>query len=299
MASNYKNKIMNHLTVFKSYFIKHYLKFVSFALLTLPAAILKQILVYKAGLDVKPSIMNTILDVLCLRTGWGIENEFPYNSPLWFIHVLLIMYLLYYFVCWITSGSNTRYIMACWFIFILGLVLLFNRNIYFFTIQEISARGYCNFFIGCLLYEIYIKTINKDAVINRYNFLFVMFLAIDVIVYLSGHTTIWGDFRVVYMFLLWPSLIWVSLHLKWLERVFTVKPLLNLGKVSNSIFIWHHPVLYIIYPLVYMGKLKIELGAIGPFCIIILLVIIISFISNRIFESKILVILMSFVGKSS
>ena len=299
MAVNYKNRIMNHVIRFKDYFVKHYLKFISFALLTLPLALVKQVLVYKAGLDVKPNITDAILDVLCLRSGWGLQIAFPYNSPLWFIAVLLIMYLLYYVVCLLAKGSNTRYVTLCCFIFTIGITLIYNRHIFFYTIQEVTARGYCNFFMGCLLYEVYRMTRNNTALIKRYNLLFILFVTVDVVVYLLGHPSIWGDFRIVFMFLLWPALIWGAVQSRWLERILTVKPLLGLGKLSNSIFIWHHPVIFIIFPLVYMGKLRIDLGSFGIFCIIMLIILTIAFLSNKFLENRTFRVLMSFFEKDN
>ena len=142
IAANYKNKLMNGMT-FKSYFIKHYLKFVSLSLLTIPISVIKQAAVYKATLDMTHITFTDIIkDILCIRYGWFPNSTMPYNGSLWFVNILLIMYLMYFFCCKISN----HYVEICVLFVLLGFLLKSNDVIVLPFFNKFAASGYYNFF---------------------------------------------------------------------------------------------------------------------------------------------------------
>ncbi|MBO5468957.1 MAG: acyltransferase [Lachnospiraceae bacterium] len=283
LAANYKNKIQNDGVSFRKYFVNHYVKFVNFTLITLPIAIIKQVLVSKAGLDATPSFENALYDVLCLRTGWGIKFDFPYNSPLWFIDVLLIMYIIYFFICKNSNDKRDQYIVCCIGIVLVGLTLLLN-NVSWFIFEEITARGYCNFFGGCLLFELYSIADQNSEIKKKSSICFAILVFVFFSIFVLEDTRFIGNIRTMCMFVMWPAIIWGCVNISIVERILSVNIFQRLGKISNSIFIWHHPILYIIYALKFMEKIQIEFNNIVVFLIIIIAIGLVALFSNKYIE---------------
>ena len=129
MASRWKSNDCEgyHVPGLVEYFTHYYFRFVGLALLTMPVAIAKQITVYYAGLDGAPNLSNAILDIFCIRAGWGISASPPYNGPFWFINVLLIMYLLFWVIVKNAKEDPGIFCLESGLLTITGLFILSNK----------------------------------------------------------------------------------------------------------------------------------------------------------------------------
>ena len=65
-------------------------------------------------------------------------------------------------------------------------------------------------------------------------------------------------------------------------------PFIKLGQVSNSLFIWHHPILYIIYGMSLLNIIEISMDSWLTFLIYIAIVVGIGIISNLFVEKAVM-----------
>lgn len=287
VAYNYRDRLINNeYGIFK--FVKNnFKKIFLFVLITIPFAIVKQWLVYKAGLDSKPTIENALYDLLCIRGVWTVE--FPYNSPLWFCNVLMLLYIIYAFVSFITKklGSSKGVYFALITAFLMtGFALLMNPSFSFLCFREVPGRGMLNFFIGTVVYEMFDKLKDKKYIKVFCLIYVVFFIVIFVSLYEFGKMGIIGNIRLVYSFLLWPVLV---LAFSLIDKRFAVaKPFIILGKVSNSLFIWHHPILYIIYGMSILGIINISMDSWVTFIIYVVIVVGIGVVSHLFIEKYVM-----------
>lgn len=99
------------------------------------------------------------------QTGWVEEVINPYGSATWFVCVLLLVYIIYFLICKITN-NNEKYIACCVLMFFIGWICLKQKFHYPF-LYESTGRGYTCFFLGVLIYELYIsKNVNHNMISN-------------------------------------------------------------------------------------------------------------------------------------
>lgn len=268
------------------YYIDKFFYFALLSALTLPLALVKQALVYRAGMDVPPTVENVILDMLNLRSGWLNANTFPYNSALWFVDVLLIEYLFYILICTAVNKNNHIYEICCFVAAMLGLFLVKNPAINVFMFNSLVGRGTLNFFTGVLFCELYLYC-SSHASVRSYLVIFsVIVLAAILICIVLQRSDLLGDTRIVFTWLLWPCLLYVCLFFQPVYRLFSLKPFIFLGRLSNTIYFWHHPLVYITYSLVTLGIWKIHLS--DPFFAIFFMAatVALALIINTFIEKK-------------
>ncbi len=75
---------------------------------------------------------------LFLASNWGLENGYSFNGPIWSVSVEVLMYLMFFAMCWLCS----RRLAATLALVAIGLVL--------FAIFPVLGRGVFSFFFGGL-----------------------------------------------------------------------------------------------------------------------------------------------------
>lgn len=118
---------------------------------------MKQYAVYFAGLDGVPNLSEILLDIFCIRSGWGLSTSPPCNGPFWFVDVLLMMYLLFWLLVKLSKGDGGKLCLGCGLLTIVGLFIISSKSEYFIFDDRYAGRGLSTFFIGCILYEIFIR----------------------------------------------------------------------------------------------------------------------------------------------
>ena len=270
---------------------KHYLKLVMYSVITMPAWIAKQLLCYPAGLDVEMDKSKIILDILCVRTGWYVPCSFPYNGPMWFANILFIVYIIYVLICLAQSFCKKFDIsLVLYAVFALAAyVCQLTPDVNVFIWQGTTRRGIAMFFIGCLVYRFYKHCQEKNYKTLPVTIISYVLAIASAVLFVLYHDKIDGDIFIrIYMLTCWPEILWLALTEKWFTKLLSIKPLVVLGKFSNSVFIWHHPIFYILFSLILLGKININLGS--PLCIIgyLLTIAAIGFASREFIEKYIL-----------
>lgn len=182
-------------------------------------------------------VYHFFLNLLFLHSGW-FEQGFSFNAPSWSVACEAASYLIFFYI--LNRFANGRQAAFVAMVF-LG-IFLWEWNWQFPLLNSTMGRGFMGFFIGCLLYTAHIRL---SATAGRVTYLRVMAALICflcVMGSLYGHAFYGDRWHVVYVCLLFPSLILFSLHFSALSRILTFSPLVYLGEISYSIYLWHFPI---------------------------------------------------------
>jgi peptidoglycan/LPS O-acetylase OafA/YrhL len=290
LCAGYGEKILNNKMSAFEFLTPHYLKFVSFCLLTLPLTICKQLVVYKAGMDNNPNIESLVFDALNIRSIFGLA--FPYNGPLWFINILFICYVFFFLILHFCR-SNKQAVL----VFLAALILALAVNIElkdikgFFIFNHIVGQAMMNFFIGALLYALCQK-LQKSFLIKTGISMVLVVLAGTIvdIVHKNKSISFVGNTRLVYSWMLWPAIIVLLsfIHTRRLQETISK----YLGNAATSVYIWHNPILYILVGLRKIGFIK--LGIVQVTIVFLIILAIVSYLSMTYGEKKIYRILKNF-----
>lgn len=282
MAYGYRDKIASGVIEFDYYMkkrIKHIWPLMFITLLVVLAeeliyhGISDQNFVY-GGFDA----WHFLLNILMIQYGW-FDMNFSFNGPAWCIPVEIFCYILFYLVI---KNKKNIYLYT---VAIIGAtaVYLMGWNLPF--VNQAMSRGVICFFLGCLLFEVYSK---RDKLrVGAINIVCYVILAIAVCVTYYCKSYDWfGNFPLVFMYVLAPCFLWVAINSQWLRNILEFKGFVALGKCSMSIFLWHFPVQYIIKIIdVYCG-LKINYLSFSFFFVYIVAVLVVAVLSRRFIEKK-------------
>lgn len=263
------------------FLLKHYIKFMGLSLLTLPIGILFHYLYYLE----KVNLLNCILDIMLIRTGYGIGIGNPYNQPLWFLDVLFIIYIVYYFIIYIFKSHSK------WAALIITLfsAASIHGGIWIPLPDTRVLYALFAFFMGNSLYNLYF-IVNRNA--RKVNFVIIVtsiaFIILFVIenVFSGNIYEIYsgGDVWIVLQIFLWCPFVCICTSI-YSSKVVIQKISKTLGRISASVFIWHYPIIYfsiVLFRIIGLNPEKF-LYTVGQLVIIIF----ISSISSYIFEPRI------------
>ena len=167
--------------------------------------------------------------------GGGV-NDIPMgiNNPAWYLCVLLICYIFVYFLLWISKKLNVSSEYAWFFMVVLGIsVSTYKLNMPF--LNNATGRGYASFFVGMILYKIFMKIPQKN-----------LFIISSITLFITAITVLFklqiGNQQGIFTFIIWPCVIFLFLSceplFKW--KVFTVT-----GSSSFEMYLFHVAGIYI------------------------------------------------------
>ena len=188
------------------------------------------------------TIWGTIITGLGIQAGWVFENP-AVNNPTWYISVLLLCYVIFYFLVYV---SNRKHIPDTYLY--IGMVFLgvgvYSHNIHLPFLNEFSSRGFYAFFFGLLL----AKVLAGRALNGKWC------LASLAVVILSTYGLlnhyIYFDYGILYFmtFLYYPACIIFCLSQP-VTGIFCHKVLGTLGAITFDAYIWHLPMMLLMYIL--------------------------------------------------
>tara|TARA_B100000965_G_scaffold400826_1_gene423437 strand:- start:554 stop:1627 length:1074 start_codon:yes stop_codon:yes gene_type:complete len=140
---------LNKNTPLKEFFIKRFARLYPLHFLTLIIVTLIQIINLKYIGDFQIYLLNDLkhffLNVF-LISGWGFEDNFSFNGPIWSVSVEIIVYFIFFIS--ISFLSKSKY-----FLIIAIIVLSFLTKNFYFDNEIFSAL--ILFFSGVLLFKLY------------------------------------------------------------------------------------------------------------------------------------------------
>lgn len=178
-------------------------------------------------------IKHKVLNLFGLGFGWLDNQVYPYNPPAWSISVELLLYIIFFVLVWFAGKNKDKLYSVMLGLIALGVVAIHFSWSYPMVNRE-TGRGLACFFIGCLVSK-------ADEVINKYHisvFKKLIWIASTLLILFAFH-----DYNLAYVLVIFPSVILLTLNLFTANKVLSSKPLVYLGKISYSIYMWHYPVM--------------------------------------------------------
>ena len=245
-ANSYKNKIPG--TSFGPYLLARLKRlYPSVVLITVFDGLTRLVDVAINGGGTRMTLEG-ILRTLTFTETW-IYNGEPFPTVVWYIHVLLLCYVVYYFVA--RTKNPAAYLTAVVGLLLFGWVLYTKQWNIPFLYRNIG-RGYMAFSVGALLLEFQNSTSEK---LRLRVTLWVAALAAASLIAGAVWTygKVYGDVQLVCTLLLFPAAMLCLLNLRWVEKIFSCPPLVWLGKLSMATFLVHVPVMNLIKSLCYQS----------------------------------------------
>lgn len=231
------------------------------------------------------SMYTFLLSLLNMASGW-FTVDVNLNMPLWYVSVLMIDYILFYLVCMVSGKQKNVYHILASGLMIWGLFMqITGKSPDLPFIFYNANRGHTSFFTGVLLHEIY-QYINNEKVRKKLgNVLLVLVIGLFILVYFTGGIVLEQP-QLIWGMILSPAIIYICLTCKLAKQILNVKPLIFLGKMSTSMYIWH----FVLYQIVRILSYKISIdqfySELWFYCVIIVYVIGASYLSNHFLEPK-------------
>ena len=241
LSWGYKNRIQTHQICFKDFLLKRLIKLYPMYLISNLVAFVSEVLRYGASAIDFDRLVFTIL----MRVG-GLGQHSPYNRPTWFLCALLVCYVLYFGICHYAKHP-TQYVLLIMGVMILGYTLMpLGLDIPYLG----SSHGvaYTNFFLGCILAEIYPLMTKK---IHQWlqPALLIGLPACLCVMLAYGVELIAGDVQSVFAFMICPMILYLALVKGPCSSILQFRGFVFLGKISSCIFFWHLVIYLIFYEI--------------------------------------------------
>jgi peptidoglycan/LPS O-acetylase OafA/YrhL len=217
--------------------------------------------------EAKNNIQLFLLNIPLIQYGWVYSDYKSFNGNSWTLSIEIMMYLLFFILAYCTRKNRKILLGSVGFV-CLGVLLGVVKQLGFnFSILGV-CQGMIGFFMGCVTAGIYnyCQACKETHAIVITLCVFLISLSI----FFSAAPGFWpffsrilaysdmGYWIIVYTFLLFPALVFLTLHITFLTQIFSLRPLRYLGKISYSIYLIHFPIMLIIATINDYFALKID-----------------------------------------
>ena len=237
MVLGYEERIYSGNISFKQYIKHRLLKLYPFMALTLVAiTVLQAICRLQTGTTFIYGyfdVYHFILNLLGLQMGI-LDMQYSFNGPCWTLTVTLVMYIVYFIVLRLASKINREVVLYMYIIAsLLGGVIVISK-VFLPILNPAMGRGLLGYFLGCMLAKGYLwSRCLSERTKQKVGYLS---LGVSILLYCLGRKygfdLAWGDVLMTTVLALIP----------WLSHVFTLSPLLWVGKLSIAVYFVHFPV---------------------------------------------------------
>lgn len=252
---------------FKAYLLSRLKRLYPPALFALLLDIIVRIIgIVFTGSGYRLTLFNTIKSLTF--TTFIVFGEEPFPTVVWYLHVLLLCYLLYFLIG--KAKNNLLYLFGVGTLLILGLSLYLLKLDLPFLYANIG-RGYFSFAIGLLIYEF--QAAAKEKARTVVTLVFMTLSAICLILSLCfSFKSVFGDVLLGFTVLIFPTVMLTLLNIPIFSKLFSIKPLVFLGKLSMGIFLVHVPLLNL-FNIIYAttGLMCLDSKMVFIFAILIIL----------------------------
>lgn len=254
---SYIEKIQNGAT-FRKFFLKRFLRL--FPLMTIGAIAYEIFLVVYQKLygcswfDIQTTFWGTIIASLGIQDGWALPNPCV-NNPTWYISVLLLCYVVFYLIVYISKRLSVTPKYFFIFMILLGMgINTYGINLPFLNAS--SSRGYYAFFFGILLAD-FIKS--RDIRIKDALFCAGVLIIITSLIVLKPNFMSTG-INYIMTYIYYPALI-ILCKSAAVGKVLNRKFIGKLGQISFDVYIWHNPFYLLLYILIKLFNCNINLNS--------------------------------------
>ena len=225
LCAGYKDRIQQHTIPFRDFLLRRLKKLYPMYLLSNGAALIVELLRY----GVSAINMKKIVFTALLIGG-------PYNSPTWFLFALFACYIVF-FAIYYHAKNPTQYLCSIVAAVVVGYTLL-GAELDILFLRASYGTGYMNFFLGCILAEVYPLLSKKQHRWLQPLFLILVPLLLCLML-ANGVEIIAGDVRIAFPFAICPMILYLALADGPCRRILQLKCLVALGRISSCIFFWH------------------------------------------------------------
>lgn len=293
MAYNYKDKITQ--IGFKAFFTKRYINLMCIYWVTFIVWVVIFGIRYLTTKEIDYStfnLVNLFFEFFGMLSGW-IYPSLGINS--WFFNVLVLCYILFYFLCKLSSNTDgvnqEKYIIFCMFMLIIALVGMVNGWNFPFFYAGITLRGEASFAVGLLLYEL--------SRIKRSN---VVVITGDIVVIITATVfLLWGDkgdyinflgnTNLAMILILCPIFVLNVIYNPFIKRLFSLRILRWIGEISMNVYLWHTICLYFVVRIFGVNM--------AGYCAMIISSLLVGAVSHYFLEPKVKKMLNSMISHNS
>lgn len=227
------------------------------------------------------TVYHFLQNLLFLQMGWFTDG-FSFNGPSWSLSVEMVCYILFFFI--LIHFRKKQQHLAAYIIMILIGLTIYKTHWNFPLLNIWMARGFICFFTGALSYHIIIP-LQKSKAHGWIAGGLTLILTGFVFLYYRYGAKPFGDFQLVFSIFIAPALLVISLCSVVFKRILEAKPLVYLGELSFSVYLWHFPVQAAIHLI--SKKTAIQYSSYGFFFAYIAVTLLVSCLSYELFEKKI------------
>lgn len=271
MAIGYREKIAQRQISFEDFLCRRLKKLYPMYALSNIAALLLNVWQYGISAVNLKKIAFTFL----LMQGGGLEAGNPYNSPTWFVSALMVCYVVYFAGACLTKNKTAYRVMLVTGVGIGYYLCSAEWNVP--ACYPGNGVAYLNFFLGCILAEVYPQIKNCRSLLKP-----ACVFAVAGSLYLMmryGVEVISGGSATAFSFVICPMVLYLAYEEGLCRRVLEWKPLLYLGNISMGVFYWHL-VLYMAMRFALGGMTVTRYGA------FVLLLLVVSIATERVTGKK-------------
>lgn len=225
LSMGYQARIQSHGILFRDYLLRRLKKLYPMYLLSNAAMVLIELIHYGVSVINIEKIVFTMLMV-----------GSPYNNPTWFLCALFVCYILFYTAAYFAK-SPTHYLSFITIGVIVGYILM-DADLNILLMGAGSGTALMNFFLGCILAEVYPRISEK---LHRWlQPLFLVLVPLLMVLMLTyGVEIIAGDVKVCFAFVICPMILYLALVKGPCSTILRFRGFVALGKISSCIFFWH------------------------------------------------------------
>lgn len=186
----------------------------------------------------RPKDMLEIFLMIC--SGW-IDDIYPWNTPCWFLSMLMLCYLIYFFIAKLYKKHTDSYYLAV-LVFIFTGYTLVLKNIQFPFCYSHDGAGLFYFFSGVLLYDLFkfAGGMNHRKVILE-TVGGILFILLIWMAKKNGFRNTVQEIHIVMTWFLFPLLMFYGIHWNFFKQIMKFRPVYLFGKISFSACMWHVP----------------------------------------------------------
>lgn len=272
MSIGYYDRI--HEMRFCEYIKKRIAKLFPLYWMTLTLCLIFQLIYYYFNTataigDYSLDLYHTIFAYLGVECGWIIGAS-PANGPLWTIDCLLLCYVVYYLVVYVTNKDKTKYIVLLSAILLLSLTGIFMEWTIPFLNWDNSLRCLGAFCVGALISEVYrnrkwsMRILLAESASLVYLFILRFILKMNI-------NDAMGNRASISILVFCPLFILLCIHCWPIKKIMETKLMQGLGEISMSLYMWNWVFVLIVFT--YFPQMTTKWTSIATYVLMQLLVV--------------------------
>ncbi|ADG74927.1 acyltransferase 3 [Cellulomonas flavigena DSM 20109] len=237
----YRDRLRDRAISLREYVVLRFSRLYPLHVITLVAVAVLQVVRLQQGqpffVYTANDVRTFVLNVLFLQKGW-VDVPYSFNAPSWSVSVEIMAYLVF-FAALVAVGRRVSNVVVFALLAIVGLTLVTSPP--WGPFNGLTGRVILGFFVGCLLFDLHERAARagRSGVLGAAAA--TVLLVVGAIGVLVGHEA-FGDPYLVYVLVIFPAVVLVSLNVAPVRWVLSLRPFVYLGVLSYSLYMLHFPV---------------------------------------------------------